>query len=296
MNKVKGVSETLLICFYISGLKPHIHRELQLNRPTTLEETFELARVFKEKYQDSYAEGRLISRTSNRANGIVTQNNTLGAGGSESRGARGVSMGQNLKATNTLPVRRLTPAQIREKREKGECFNCDQKWSVSHRCPNRSLMILVMEEGEDTLDEEDGQNDEGNEDENIIIKDISSLNSMFGKMAPRSLRLKGRMGKQVFQVLINNGSNHNFIKPELVERLQLSVDSTPGFHVYIGNGDSLACQKMCRNVKMELEKITFPIDLFVLPIQDPDIILGVQWLQDLGRVTHDYEKTRMEFS
>lgn len=48
MYKVRGVSETLLISFYISGLKPHIKRELQLNRPQTLDEVFSLARVYEE--------------------------------------------------------------------------------------------------------------------------------------------------------------------------------------------------------------------------------------------------------
>lgn len=46
MARTKGIFEALLISFYISGLKPYVRRELQLNRPTTLDETFALARVF----------------------------------------------------------------------------------------------------------------------------------------------------------------------------------------------------------------------------------------------------------
>nr|GEW79153.1 retrovirus-related Pol polyprotein from transposon 297 family [Tanacetum cinerariifolium] len=38
------------------------------------------------------------------------------------------------------------------------------------------------------------------------------------------------------------------------------------------------------------------VDLLVLPIKGPDIVLGIQWLQKLGKVTHDYSTQRMEFT
>ena len=39
----------------------------------------------------------------------------------------------------------------------------------------------------------------------------------------------------------------------------------------------------------------FTLDLFVLPIEGPDVVLGIQWLQFLGRVSHDYSALSMEF-
>lgn len=38
------------------------------------------------------------------------------------------------------------------------------------------------------------------------------------------------------------------------------------------------------------------LDLFVLPIEGPNVVLGIQWLQRLGRVSHDYSALSMEFS
>lgn len=43
MNKVTGISEPLLISFFITGLKPDIRRELLFGRPTSLMEAFTLA-------------------------------------------------------------------------------------------------------------------------------------------------------------------------------------------------------------------------------------------------------------
>nr|GEV91518.1 hypothetical protein [Tanacetum cinerariifolium] len=32
------------------------------------------------------------------------------------------------------------------------------------------------------------------------------------------------------------------------------------------------------------------VDLYVLPMQGPDVVLGIQWLQHLGKVMHDYAR------
>lgn len=43
MNRVTGISEPLLISFFITGLKPDIRRELLFSRPSSLMEAFALA-------------------------------------------------------------------------------------------------------------------------------------------------------------------------------------------------------------------------------------------------------------
>ena len=37
------------------------------------------------------------------------------------------------------------------------------------------------------------------------------------------------------------------------------------------------------------------MDLYLLPIEGPEVILGIQWLQSLGQVSHDYKALTMEF-
>ena len=39
----------------------------------------------------------------------------------------------------------------------------------------------------------------------------------------------------------------------------------------------------------------FTVDLFVLPIEGPNVVLEIQWLQRLGRVYHDYSALSMDF-
>ncbi|GKA87149.1 retrotransposon-related protein [Tanacetum coccineum] len=45
-----------------------------------------------------------------------------------------------------------------------------------------------------------------------------------------------------------------------------------------------------------MQGVTIEVDLYVLPMQGPDVVLGIQWLQNLGKVTHDYAAQTMEFT
>lgn len=46
---------------------------------------------------------------------------------------------------------------------------------------------------------------------------------------------------------------------------------------------------------MKMQQYEFCVDLYVLPIEGPDVVLGIQWLQGLGRVAHDFSAMTMEF-
>ncbi|MCI89334.1 hypothetical protein A2U01_0110622, partial [Trifolium medium] len=52
MNKVTGISESLLISFFITGLKRNLRRELQFHRPASLMETFAMARAYEARLDD----------------------------------------------------------------------------------------------------------------------------------------------------------------------------------------------------------------------------------------------------
>nr|GEZ32232.1 retrotransposon-related protein [Tanacetum cinerariifolium]GEZ48312.1 retrotransposon-related protein [Tanacetum cinerariifolium]GEZ48333.1 retrotransposon-related protein [Tanacetum cinerariifolium] len=43
-------------------------------------------------------------------------------------------------------------------------------------------------------------------------------------------------------------------------------------------------------------RLSVEVDLYVLPMKGPDVVLGIQWLQKLGKVTHDYAQQSMEFT
>nr|GEV03716.1 reverse transcriptase domain-containing protein [Tanacetum cinerariifolium] len=84
--------------------------------------------------------------------------------------------------------------------------------------------------------------------------------------------------------------------PRVVERMQLPISGTKPFKVYIGSGETLLCENMCAHVAIDIQGLSMDVDLYMLPTKGLDIILKIQWLQKLGKVTHDYSKQTIEFT
>ncbi|GJT02811.1 retrotransposon-related protein [Tanacetum coccineum] len=74
------------------------------------------------------------------------------------------------------------------------------------------------------------------------------------------------------------------------------VKSSKPFKVYIGIGEMLLCEIICSRITLSMQGLIMEVDLYVLPMKGPDVVLGIQWLQKLGKVTHDCAQQTMEFS
>ena len=63
----------------------------------------------------------------------------------------------------------------------------------------------------------------------------------------------------------------------------------------ISNGNTIDCDTKYPEVPILVQGHTF-LDLFQLPIGGADIVLGVQWLKQLGLITTDYSSLTMRFT
>ncbi|GKA32689.1 ankyrin repeat-containing protein [Tanacetum coccineum] len=64
-----------------------------------------------------------------------------------STGATGAERGKN-------PFKRMTEAEMADKRAKGLCYRCDGTFGPGHRCPEKALQVLWVGEDEDEEEEE----------------------------------------------------------------------------------------------------------------------------------------------
>ncbi|GJZ40818.1 ty3-gypsy retrotransposon protein [Tanacetum coccineum] len=143
-----------------------------------------------------------------------------------------------------LAIQWISPAERQERLSKGLCFNCDHKWVRGHKCPGKFLLLMADDEDDEEPITEMTQGDV------VERRDISILNLLVGHGSPRSLQLWGSLGSGKVHVLIDNGSTHNFVQP---------------------------------GVSLEIQGLRIDVDLYVLPMKGPDIVLGIQWLQKLGK-------------
>ncbi|CAA0827436.1 Uncharacterized mitochondrial protein AtMg00850, partial [Striga hermonthica] len=121
-----------------------------------------------------------------------------------------------------------------------------------------------------------------------------SMHAMAGIRGPRTMRLPTWVKDRRVMVLIDNWSSH-FINADLSQKLNLPTTKIEPFEVRVANGERFQCTESFRNVPIKFQGVTVKADLYALPLVGPDVVLGVQWLEGLGKVTTDYRTGVMKF-
>ncbi|XP_062104440.1 uncharacterized protein LOC133815643 [Humulus lupulus] len=292
MPRITGVPESMFLNFFIWGLKVEIRRELLMLPPKDLADAMAKAQLFEDRHDDwaSRPRGEVTKAPwSNRTSTPHQGMNSLVQLPKPGPFASGTSI--SAPTGSPLPIKKLSPTELKERRDKGLCFTCDEKFHFGHKCKNRMLILCGYDDEEmgTMVDSESHEEVEETEEE-------VSLNSLSNSMNPRIFRIMATHGSEAVEVLIDTGSHNNFIQEALVTQLHLECEDTKRFKVYMGNGNFLLCSKICKGVELILQGYSFLVDLYVLPICGLDIVLGMQWLQTLGPCIHDHKALTMEFT
>ncbi|KAA3473518.1 RVP_2 domain-containing protein [Gossypium australe] len=83
--------------------------------------------------------------------------------------------------------------------------------------------------------------------------------------------------------LIDPGSTHSYICMKLVSIMSMPIEPT-GFVIRVSNplGKYVLVDRVCKGCPLTIRGHCFPVDLMLLPFDEFDVILGMDWL-----VTHD---------
>lgn len=188
------------------------------------------------------------------------------------------------------------------RREKGLCYNCDEKWNSSHRCKGRVLFFIVASDDPPSPDSTTPDltapfpNDPSPTFDPTSLHPHISLHAMVGVPTTETFRLYGLVNHARVIILVDSGSTHNFIQPRVAKFLNLPLEDTTPLRVMVGNGSVLDCQQLSPATKLLIQDHTFTITLRVLPLSGADIVLGVEWLRTLGPIITDYSAFTMHFN
>ncbi|XP_026417263.1 uncharacterized protein LOC113312740 [Papaver somniferum] len=194
------------------------------------------------------------------------------------------------------PIKKLTPQQIKVRRDKGLCYNCDELYRVGHICKTQQLFMLVASE-EDLSDQSDTSPDE-NMTDSPSSSDTTmeiSLHALTGQSFHDTIRISGHLHQQAIMVLIDTGSTHSFIDFHLADKLNVHISPTAPMLVTVSNGDSTISKGMCRSLHWEMQGYNFYTDLRALPLGGCDMVLGADWLRQLGDVLFNFSKLTISF-
>ncbi|XP_028237026.1 uncharacterized protein LOC114416364 [Glycine soja] len=324
-NRTTGLPSTFLLSCFISGLIPEIRREVQAHQPATLVQAAGLARLQEEKFSEMRQHPRprpsplpQFQRSPSVFPSFPQVNTTAPV---SSPPLSPILKTPSSPLSSTLPPllppppprpppqtwKRLSPEEIASRRERGLCFNCEEKFHRGHRCSSRFFLLITDEEDPPlshipnfdppitlTHDPVPIQPTDPPESPPSYSAQIS-LNSLAGHVAPETIRFIGAISGHPLLLLVDGGSTHNFVQQQLVTQLGLSCRTTSPLRVMVGNGQYLECHSICDTIFVQIQNHSFTVDLHVLPISGANVVLGVQWLKSLGPVLTDYSTLSMQF-
>jgi hypothetical protein len=276
VNYCTDLMEKQQIDIFMAGLRNPLKTDVELEQPATLDDAMALVRAYEHRLamnEDTPARTATrpqAGRTTPTAKVLALPTPAIS----------GVAQG----ATSVVPhLRRLMPVGMAAKREKGECFNCSEKFSRAHLevCPMKGLFLLELDSAEpDELD---------------TTQPLISLNVITGISAAETMRLQVHLLDTVVDALVDSGSTHSFISLETTSRLHLQPDYRPVIQVTVANGDRVASAGICRGIHIFIDKEEFILDFFIIPLAGYKMVLGVHWMRTLGPILWDFGRAQMRF-
>lgn len=286
LNRVK-LTDEYAASLYVGGLKPEIRCLVKIFRPRSMRDAITMAK------QQSVVYTTLFGNKENKASSINVSNHINSS--STKVGGNPIN---TLALLPTPPANKMlknvkrVPAKVaEEKRARNECFWCDEKYTPTHKCKFKHLYVLEIH-GDD-MEDEDG--DTSGELQAMNLDPQISIHAIMGVNSFSTMRIVGTIGTRQIQILIDSGSTHNFLDSKLASKLQCFTKGVPVMKVRVANGKNLDCSQLCKDFQWLMQGVWFKTDVLLLPLDNYDMVLGVQWLQSLDDIVWNFKALTMQF-
>ncbi|XP_049345420.1 uncharacterized protein LOC125809928 [Solanum verrucosum] len=311
------LSEDQIISCFVRGLKPEIGLPVKMLAPRSLAKAINLARIQEQTLvvqKQVFSEPSVLSNPKNIHRFVANNSSFSYVSNQPTKHNPITSKFQNpTLANNPKPqlkhAKLLSPAEMEERRSKGLCFNCDEKYSYGHVCKKkRQLFYMEVEEGEGEPKEmEDdimvdptefftmiGQGLE-TDNEGAILTHVS-VHAMNGSHDFRTMRVTMSVKGKVVHVLIDTCSTHNFLDLNTAKKLGCVMIAISPFAVSVADGKKIQSNYVCKKLAWKMQGVSFDSDMLVLPIGGCNMVLGIQWLITLGDIMWNFRRLKMEFT
>lgn len=169
------------------------------------------------------------------------------------------------------PVKKLSLTELQERKSKGLCYNCNEKYTPGHECIKLFIIEAVGEEETRIMGKKSSVKDQ--EDQAEI-----SLSAMNGRVTPDTMRVLGEINGVQVIMLLDSGSTENFISLNVVQALKLPVDTSSLLKVGVASGVKILSKGICKKIRIRMQKQWLEESFHVIHL---NLVLGATWLKKL---------------
>jgi hypothetical protein len=181
------------------------------------------------------------------------------------------------------------------------CYNCDDKYFPWNKCKEHKPFMAISE---DVYDEDV----EVSPEETLLptnditppydppkVEPLISMRALIHFYALQTLKLIGYIKHRKVIILVNSDENHNFIHHCLSQEVNLYIRVVNNFQITIVIGGSMKCGGRCENVCLQIGQYNLKYHMFFIDMGGCDIVIGVEWLHNLGPILVDFKDLTMKF-
>jgi hypothetical protein len=278
LQRAGQLSESQKVQLFTAGLQPPLSLDVEIHNPQSLAVAMSLARKLELRDQCAAPQGAAL-RPPQRGL-LPTPVKPLALTAPPPR-APAPADGRQIK--------RLSQAEMEERRRLGLCFNCNDKFGRGHNrvCQRLFLVDLAEDEEEETP---------GDHTTSVTDAPTISVLAISGVHTKETMQLEIAIDGVSFLALLDSGSTHNFITEEAGRRTSLRLHPQQGMRVTVTNGDRVASPGVYRATPFAIAGEHFTADFFALPLAGYDVVLGTRRLASLGPILWDFRTLRMAFT
>ncbi|XP_010276232.1 PREDICTED: uncharacterized protein LOC104611026 [Nelumbo nucifera] len=278
---------------YLSGLKPAIRDKIGVQMVLSVQEarnfTLKAELLFQVRTRaDNY---RWYSGSDNRPAAVDKGKPTQGAQPYHLLSVANASKtatGGNTRGNTSNPPKVVNPYA---KPAPFKCFKCNEVGNRSSDCPRRKVVNMVERDEEEVGDDEvycgpDGQDEEGTYDHEeytcIVRKLMLYQRSKDTTQRHRMFRTRCTVQGQLFELIIDSGSQENIIGRDVVRKLQLIPEKHPNRYTigWIKEVGGVRVEERCK-VPFSIGKYTDEVYCEIVDMDACHILLGRPWQFDV---------------
>jgi len=136
--------------------------------------------------------------------------------------------------TSESNIKNMSTAEMQHRHAKGLCYTCDEKFSPTHRCPNKQYLYLYVEDLDDPPIELEPPDLVFVTGHDVVPEHHLSFNALKVSCGLGTMQFQGSIYGISVQILVDSGSSDNFLQPHLTHHLWLSIEPISSFQVLVG--------------------------------------------------------------
>ncbi|KAG7572601.1 Neutral/alkaline non-lysosomal ceramidase C-terminal [Arabidopsis suecica] len=287
------LSEEYLVSAYLAGLRLDTQMHVRMFRPQSIRQCLSLGRLYEKAHQvkptsSAWVQNRNPGGSSSQSKSTVPVKKEVFYG----KGITPVS--SNNSSSSTPPRKFLTNAEMSDRRARGLCYYCDEKFTPEHFLVHKKTQLFMIKVDED---QEEGSMEEDlrlTQDDGTPVPRVS-VNAVHGLEDYTTMRVKGMHDNKYIFILLDSGSTHNFMDVKVASKLGCSIQRSGLKEVAVADGGRIGVHGKVDQFHWKFHTTSFVDDFMLIPLGGCDVVLGVQWLRKLGPISWDFNTLEMGF-